>query len=163
MSELSPRELAVKLLDCSPCKVQMAAVIWDDQGIISVGWCRGNGNGSGIHAEQDAIERADPVRLIGARITIVGRRKKSKNWVFSRPCDGKKPYRRGYTMPCLELLQSKGISTIEYINKAGNFEEMRLQFVRVKNDPHFTLSFISLAENHALQGREAVIYKILEF
>lgn len=132
MDSCSARDLAIALLDCSPCKVQMAAVIYDENGIVSIGWCRGNGNGGGKHAEHDAIERADPERLSGATITVAGRRKKSGNWVLSRPCDGKKPYRGDYERPCLERLRSCGISAIEYMTKSGDWEEMRLQFVRVK-------------------------------
>lgn len=131
MDSSSALDLAVAFLDCSPCKVQMSAVIWDKNGIISVGWCRGNGNGGGIHAEQDAIERAEKNRLVGATITVVGRRKKSKNWVFSKPCSDNKTYRH-YEIPCLERIRSSGISSIEYITKSGDLVTMRLQFVRVR-------------------------------
>lgn len=132
MDSLRARALAAELLDCSPCVVQMAAVLWDEEGIISVGWNRGDGDCGGIHAERDAVERADEARLFGVRLTIAGRRRKSKNWVFSRPCDGNKHYRGRHDSSCLDLLASCGIGVIEYVTKSGNWEEMRLQFVRVR-------------------------------
>ena len=128
MNTAEAREIAIKFLDCSPCKIQMAAVIWNDNGIISTGWNHANGNG-GIHAERDAIDRAEKAKLSGARLTVAGRRKKNGKWVLSRPCELKERY---HHPSCLELALACGINTVEHITKSGDWITMRLQFVRVK-------------------------------
>lgn len=78
----SPEQLALDLLPRSRLKVQVAAVIVDKSGrFISWGWNHGY-----EHAEIHAIRRANPKRLPGSIMYVAGRRAKSGNPVFSRPC-----------------------------------------------------------------------------
>lgn len=112
----------------------MSAVLWDKNGVISTGWNHGDGNGGGIHAERDAIARADKSRLPGARLTVMGRNRRTKKWVFSRPCDGNRRYAGTHDSPCLDLALSSGIALIEFVTKTGDWIELRPQFVRVRND-----------------------------
>lgn len=119
----SPKEIAIDLLDRSPYSFcQHAAVLSDKRGPFAWGVNYPTPDGMTIHAEQHAISRANPKRLVGARITVAGRRRRSGNWVFSRPCEQK----------CLPLLRALGIAEIEFINKAGEWELQRLDWVRVR-------------------------------
>ena len=117
----SSRQLAVELLERSSYGVQMAAVLSDGHGNFAWGWNYPSADGMTVHAEQYAVSRANPKRLTGARMTVAGRRKKSGNWVYSRPCEQK----------CLPLLRALGIAEIEFINKEGDWELQRLDWVRV--------------------------------
>jgi len=99
-TDVPPRQLALDLLARSTCKVQMAAVLTDCQGrIFSWGW-----NSGYRHAEEMAIARANPKRLVGSTITVAGCRLKNGNSVLARPCIDK----------CYPLLVSKGVWSIEY-------------------------------------------------
>lgn len=108
------KELAQHLTKRSACKVKMSAVISDKEGrVLSWGW-NSSGNGSGQHAEEMALKRANPARLKGATVTVAGFRK--KNCVLSMPCLEK----------CFPRLVAAGISTIEYTDKEGNWHECNL-------------------------------------
>lgn len=118
------REVVKGLLSRSVCRVQVAAVLHDRHGIFSWGWnhCVVDGaKGSGMHAEAHAIRRANPKRLRGATLTVAGRRRKSGNWVYARPC----------TESCLEFAKRVGIQRIQYTTKSGGWEEVDLRYVRV--------------------------------
>jgi len=119
-----PRELAVDLLDRSPTNVQVAAVLSDSDGIFSWGWSHGNGK-CGVHAEEHAISRANKKRLLGAKLTVAGRRKRNKNFVCARPCSEPRrdvPNRK----PCMELIRKYSIRVVEYTTKDGNWEVIKL-------------------------------------
>ena len=104
-TDLSPRDLAVDLLARSTCKVQMAAVLSDKNGrIFSWGW-----NSGYIHAEQMAIRRANPRRLAGSTLTIVGRRAKSGRPVYAMPCAEK----------CHPLIAAKEIALVDFRSNSG--------------------------------------------
>lgn len=106
-TRMTPRELALHLLSRSAYSVQMAAVISNRRGrILGFGWNHQNLNG-GVHAEEHALRRAKRAKqtLIDATITIAGRRWKSKNFVFSRPC----------ALVCLPLIAGRGLKKIEYL------------------------------------------------
>lgn len=104
-TDLSPRDLAIDLLSRSTCKVQMAAVLSDKYGrIFSWGW-----NSGYVHAEEMAIKRANPKRLSGAKITVVGRRGKNGNSVYACPCAEK----------CYPLIASKNIRYVDFRANSG--------------------------------------------
>lgn len=106
-----PRALALDLLSRSPGKVQMAAVLSDRSGrVISWGW-----NFDYTHAEEHAISRANPRRIAGSTMTVAGRRAKSGNLVYARPCE--KPGKE-----CLKMLRLRGVARTEYLTKAGTWE-----------------------------------------
>lgn len=109
-----PRELVIDLLNRSPAKVQVSAVLSDNYGIFSWGWNFGNGD-RGIHAEMHAINRANKNRLRGAKLTVAGRRKRTRKFVYSKPCDS-----------CMDLVFKYGIRIVEYITKDGNWETIKM-------------------------------------
>ncbi len=85
----------------------MAAVLSDKNG--NFGWnINTKGLRGGIHAEEGAFRRANPKRLCGATLTVVGLRLESGNLLCSRPCERR----------CLGLAIKHGIGKIEYINQA---------------------------------------------
>lgn len=115
-----PRELAIDLLDRSRTNVQVTAVLSDSHGIFSWGWNHTDGK-RGVHAEEHAIERANKKRLTGAKLTVTGRRKRSKNFVCARPCDY--PRRDGSrSLPCMELAKKYSIAVVEYTDKDGSWK-----------------------------------------
>lgn len=118
------RKLAFDLLSNSPCNVQMAAVISDQNGVISWGWNRRE-RGKGMHAEHHAIICGKLVRMRGATLTVVGRRRKSRSLVYSRPCD----HNSRHGTSCLQLAQRVGIGTIEYVTKSGTWKILELRYV----------------------------------
>jgi pyrimidine deaminase RibD-like protein len=119
-----PREVAIGLLNRSIAKVQVAAVLSDSRGIFSWGWNYSIGE-RGVHAEEHAIARANKKRLAGSKLTVAGRKKKSKSFVYARPCS--KPRRDAPTgAPCLELVRKYSIGTVEYTTKDGTWELVRL-------------------------------------
>ncbi|TSC62318.1 MAG: hypothetical protein G01um101448_286 [Parcubacteria group bacterium Gr01-1014_48] len=97
----------------------MAAVISDKYGIFSWGWNHPGPKSEGIHAEKHALMRANRKRLKGAKLTIAGMRKKSKNKVLSRPCDDEE-------WSCLALACKAGIGIIEYHTKNGEWTKIVL-------------------------------------
>ena len=77
---LTPRELALDLLDRSSCNVQVAAVLSDNHGIFAWGWNHNPTNPNkikGIHAEAHAISRSNKKRLENAVLTVAARRKRA--------------------------------------------------------------------------------------
>ena len=86
IKDLTPAELAMDLLGRSQCSVQVTAVLADNHGIAAWGW-NSSGLGYGLCAERHCLSRANRRRLGGATMWVVGRRKKSKNYVNARPCD----------------------------------------------------------------------------
>lgn len=81
-----PRELAVDLLGRSICRIQVAAVIADKDGISGWGW-NSVGSGEGIHAEAHAISRTNRDRLTSsATIYVASTRKANGKMVPSKPC-----------------------------------------------------------------------------
>lgn len=121
------RELASDLLERSTCKVQVAAVISNSHGIFSWGWNHCGPKGEGMHAEHHAISRCrNRRRLRGAKLTVIGRRKKNKNLVLSRPCKEKS---RKDNTSCMEIAKSYGISVIEYMTKSGTWQTLELVYV----------------------------------
>lgn len=107
--DLSPQELAVDLLPRCPGKVAVTAVLSDSHGPFSWGWAH-----PFTHAEVHAISRANPKRLPGSTITVVGQRRKSGNAVYALPCQ------RG----CMQLIMSKGIKRIEFRDKEGVWQSL---------------------------------------
>lgn len=81
-----PRELAADLLSRSICRVQVAAVIADNVGIVAWGW-NSVGTGDGIHAEAHAISRCNRDRLNAhSTIYVASIRKANGKMVPSKPC-----------------------------------------------------------------------------
>lgn len=110
-TSLGPRKLALDLLERSQGKVKMAAVLSDRSGrIFSWGW-----NHDARHAEEHALSRANPRRIAGSTVTVAGRRAKSRNLVYARPCE--KPGKE-----CLKMLRLRGVARAEYLTKAGTWE-----------------------------------------
>ena len=107
MKKVSPRDLAVDLLDRSICSVQVAAVIYDNWGIYSWGW-NSSGSGFGLHAEAHAIVRSNRSRLSKSALVVAGRRRKSGNTVLSLPC-----------FECMKIIVGAGIRSVEYRDKGG--------------------------------------------
>lgn len=81
----NPKELALKLLKRSTCRVQVAAVLSDKKGIFAWG-VNHAGDGYGMCAERECLRKANYKRVQGAVMWIAARRKKSGNPVSSRPC-----------------------------------------------------------------------------
>src|ERR1051325_685737 len=112
----TPRKLALDLLSRSICKVQVAAVLSDRDGtIFSFGWNsppRNHVEVKGNHAERMAFSRANRSRLWGATLTVAGRRRKSRNYVLSRPCN-----------KCWPLVLKYDIRRIEYTTPNGEWAE----------------------------------------
>ena len=106
-----PRELAIKLLKRSSCKVQVAAVLSDKHGIFAWG-VNHMGDGYGCHAEISCLQRANHKRVSGSVMWIAARRAKSKNPVLARPCAACFPI----VLQCCYVM---------FRNKEGNWEEMR--------------------------------------
>ncbi len=95
----------------------MAAVLSDSRGIFAWGWNHLGVDGeSGIHAEQHAIMRANPKRLKGARLTVIGKHRHNKNFVYARPCEE----------ICMALAKKQDIGIIEYLTKSGTWEILKL-------------------------------------
>lgn len=93
----------------------MAAVITDkNDKIFAWGW-NSSGDGSGMHAEQHAIERANRKRLAGSKITVAGIRSINQKLVYSRPC-----------IKCLAKIFSSGIRYIEFLKKDGEWEIVKI-------------------------------------
>lgn len=64
----------------------------------------------------------------GAKLTVVGKRKKNMNFVFSRPCEKKS--KNGIS--CLGLAKSYGINVIEFMTKEGTWQRLELKYVPEK-------------------------------
>lgn len=80
-----PRELAIDLIERSPCQIKVAAVLCDSAGnIISWGWNH-PGNGFGKHAEVFAIERSNRRRRYAGTIYVAGRYERN-TLVLAKPC-----------------------------------------------------------------------------
>ena len=80
-----PQLLAEDILHRSHCAVQVGAVIADRHGIFSWAWNH-VGDGRGLHAEQFAIQRANPKRLNGSSIYVAGQRRRNGRIVLAMPC-----------------------------------------------------------------------------
>jgi len=116
MQKISPKQIVQDLLERSTCRVQVAAVISDRNGIVSWGW-----NGDAHHAEEHALSRANPKRIVGSTITVAGKRKSSGNFVYARPCSLHK-----HNKDCYSLLKKKGILTVEFFAKNRWIKEILL-------------------------------------
>ena len=101
----SPKTICVDLLHRSPCRVQMAAVLVDQQQrVYSWGW-----NNNYQHAEVHAIKRANPKRVSGSTLYLAGRRAKSGNWVYAFPCSSK----------CYKFVLRWGVTRLVSLGKDG--------------------------------------------
>ena len=123
-TQCDPRQLAVDLLARSVCSVQVGAVLSDRHGIFSWGWNFPIVSETGTHAEQHAFLRANRKRLRGATLTVAGQRRKqcgvsSGPMVYAKPCQE----------ICLPLAKKHGIDKIQFRNKLGEWEELRLRYV----------------------------------
>ncbi len=117
------RALSMDICVRSTYKIQVGAVLTDKNGkIFAWGWNHPSVDGLTQHAEAHAVSRANHYRLNGARLTVAGRKQKNGNWVLSRPCERK----------CLPMVQNLGISEIEFITPSGNWEFLKLKYVRVR-------------------------------
>lgn len=119
-----PREVALDILLRSVCRIPVAAVLHDRNGIFSLGWNHAvvkNNQSTGMHAEEHAIRRANPSRLFGATLTVAGRYRKSGSWIYARPCE----------KSCLRLAKRCGIQRIQYTARGRRWEELDLRYVRV--------------------------------
>ncbi|MBI3019913.1 MAG: hypothetical protein HYY60_01130 [Parcubacteria group bacterium] len=128
------RALALDLLDRSPCRVQIAAVLVDANGrIFAWGWNHKADGGAGKHAEAHAIERANKRRLRGATIVVAGRRKKNGNILCARPCEAIQPTQHtAHTSPCMKLLEKHGIEMVEHTTASGAWATLTVRHERVK-------------------------------
>jgi deoxycytidylate deaminase len=104
-----PRDLVLKLLSRSTCAVQVASVIADDHGVFSWGHNHVGFDGFGMHAECDALRRANKKRLQGSTIYIASVRKRSGNVLMSKPC-----------VECQDLLRAWGIEAV-WRDKTGEW------------------------------------------
>lgn len=109
------RDLALELCRRSACRVGMAAVLSDNQGIFSWGWNHAVVDG-GKHAEQKAFKGANRYRLKGATLTVAGIRKKNKRFVYSMPCAER----------CMKLVLKHGIKRIDFIIKSGEWKVIKI-------------------------------------
>lgn len=117
------RELVVDLCGRSSYKIQMGAVLTDKNGrIFAWGWNHPSADGFTEHAEAHAVSRANPSRLRGSRLTVAGKKQKNGNWVLSKPCERK----------CLLMAMNLGISEVEFITPSGDWEFLKLKYVRVR-------------------------------
>ncbi len=118
--------IALELIERSPYRFcQHAAVLSDRVGSFCWAVNYPTADGMTKHAEERAIEKANRKRLAGACLTVVGRRRKSGNWVYSKPCPRK----------CLPLAKRVGIEWLKFINKDGQWEIWRLvagEYMRVR-------------------------------
>jgi tRNA(Arg) A34 adenosine deaminase TadA len=117
---LTPRELALDLLDRSSCKVQVSAVLSDNYGIFSWGWNSPPTNPNkikGVHAEAHAIRRANSKRLKNATLTIAARRRKSRTIILSRPCEN-----------CMSIIKNNRIKRAEYTTKDSTWETILFEY-----------------------------------
>lgn len=74
------------------------------------------------HAEAHAVSRANPNRIRGSSLTVAGKKQKNGSWVLSKPCERK----------CLSMIQNLGISEVEFITPSGDWEFLKLKYVRVR-------------------------------
>ena len=111
----SPYQLAIDLLDRSPCtNVRTASVIVDKKGrIFAWGWNHPGQVGLGLCAERHAILRANRKRLPGATIFVAGIRFRNRKYVFSKPCD-----------KCETVMGACGIKKAEYITPSGDWKSV---------------------------------------
>ncbi|OHB21372.1 MAG: hypothetical protein A2939_05065 [Parcubacteria group bacterium RIFCSPLOWO2_01_FULL_48_18] len=116
------RDFVIDIASRSPCRIRVAAVLSDNHGIFSWGWNHPAPDGSGVHAEEHAISRANRRRLKGSRLTVFGARRKNEAPVTARPC---KDF-------CLLLALKYGIAVIEYGTKSGTWIVEKLGYVRAR-------------------------------
>lgn len=108
---LDPKDLIIsKLLKRSECAVQVASAIEDEYGIFSWGWNSMGSSGLGIHAEDHAIERANPRRLFGSTIYVAARRKRNNKIVTAKPC-----------LDCDNLIKLFNIGRVVYRDGEGRW------------------------------------------
>lgn len=108
-------EIVESLLRRSPCRVQMAAAIFDNHGVFSWGWNNPGVNGLGEHAEICAIKRATKKRLKGATLVVAGRYRKSGGSVEALPCE-----------ICYGMAKDAGIKRIIYRTRTGEWRTLHL-------------------------------------
>lgn len=108
----TPEQLAIDLLDRSKCSVQVACVIADNWGIFSWGTNHTGFDGYGMHAEAEAIRRANRRRLAGAILYVAGRRARNHNPVNSRPCER-----------CQQIIHR--VKAVYYRDKGGLWQLLR--------------------------------------
>lgn len=107
-----PRELVVKLLKRSSCKVQVAAVLKDKYGIFAWGINHAGPDGFGEHAEINALKRSNYKRAKKSVMFVAAQRRKSKGIVTAKPC--------GACWPVV-----KQCAYIIYRDKTGNWVTLR--------------------------------------
>lgn len=100
----------------------MAAVLSDAHGIFAWGWNHPGPEGFGTHAEEHAINRANPRRLRGATVTVAGFRhgahlSRTRRYVYARPCAER----------CWDLLLKLGVTRVQFIVNDGQWIEERLR------------------------------------
>lgn len=101
---------------------RMAAVLVDRRGIFSWGWNHMD-NGHSIHAEKHAIKNANPRRIPGSILWVVGLTRADRP-ILAKPCDlDHKPHR---PVPrCMPLIRKYGIAKVIYSTPTG-FETLVL-------------------------------------
>lgn len=105
-----PKKVVLRLLKRSKCRVQVAAVLSDKEGVYAWGWNH-EGAGFGEHAEVACLKRANHKRVPKSVMWVAARRKKSGNTVTARPCAA-----------CYPLV--KQCRYVVYRDKAGTWKVM---------------------------------------
>ena len=80
-----PKDVVLRLLKRSRCRVQVAAVLSDSAGVHAWGWNH-EGAGFGEHAEIACLKRANHKRVAKSVMWVAARRKKSGNIATAKPC-----------------------------------------------------------------------------
>ena len=93
-----PRELAIAILERSPCRIKVGAVLADDWGIHSWGWNSAGPDGYGQHAEEHCLSRANRRRLPMSTLYVAACRTRNsgtKGVVTAKPCPDCARFLRG--------------------------------------------------------------------
>lgn len=113
-THLHPTDLAISLLKRSTCRVQVAAVLVDQQSrVFSWGWNSSGRDGYGEHAEVASLRRANRHWTQGATLYVAAKRSRNGRPVTARPCES-----------CLTALS--GVKVV-WRNASGEWEEERFE------------------------------------
>lgn len=115
MRKSDPRQLALDLLDRSPCTVQVSAVLVSRGRVSSWGWNHAGADGLGEHAEIATIRRSNRNRLPGSEMIITGRRVRNGKIVVCFPCED-----------CLHRLQKNSVKTVHLQDRSGKWFGVRI-------------------------------------
>lgn len=112
-----PIQLAFDLLHRSTCSVQVSAVIFARDKILSYGWNNMGHDGLGQHAELHALSRVrfNKKLLTNSEIVVLGKRRRNNSIVMSLPCAN-----------CLRYLQAINIQCVTIQDKANQFHRIKL-------------------------------------